>query len=112
MTLALRLLALTALFAALTLGSNALRAQDRVPPLPANAKRATMSYMGDMMVSLDGRPMRLGPAVQVRNERNVLIVPSALPKESLVRYTGDTSGGIQRVWILSGAEAALPDKKE
>ena len=68
-----------------------------------------MSYLGDMVVSVDGRPTRLSTAVQVRNDRNVIIVPSALPDRSLVRYTGDAVGAVQKVWILSPAEAASPN---
>ena len=54
--------------------------------------------------------MRLSPAAQIRNRDNLFIVPMSLPRGALVKYTLDGSGQIHRVWVLTAAEIAAPDK--
>jgi len=79
--------------------------------IPDTAKRGSMVHIQDTAVELDGKPMRLSPAAQIRGQNNLIIVPMSLPPGALVKYTLDNSGQLHRVWVLTAEEAAAPDKK-
>ena len=85
------------------------RAQLRT--IPADAKRATMSHVEGMTVELDGKKMLLAAGAQIRDDRNMIVVPTMMPRGVLVKYQVDTQGMIWRAWILSPQEAAQADKK-
>ena len=99
------------LLAAALLAVGAVGAQTiTVRTLPEEAKRAYMSHVRENVVSLDGVPTTLAPGGQIRGQNNLLIVPAAIPRESLVKYQLDQSGQLYRAWILTPEEAARPDK--
>ena len=85
--------------------------QAQLRTIPAEAKRATMSHVEGMTVELDGKKMLLAAGAQIRDDRNMIVVPTMMPKGILVKYQLDTQGMIWRVWILSQQEAAQADKK-
>ena len=87
---------------ALLLAAAAALAQMRT--IPQEAARGTMSPASGMNVVLDGRQVTLGAGATIRNQNNLIIVPSALPPSSSVRYTRDAQGRILQVWVLSDAE--------
>ena len=101
----IRILA-TVLFA---LAAGAAQAQLRT--IPAEAKRATMSHVQGMTVELDGKRTNLAAGAQIRDGRNMIVLPTALPTGMLVKYTLDIHGQVWRVWILSPQEAAQPDPR-
>jgi hypothetical protein len=78
--------------------------------LPADAKRGYLSHVRENLVALDGRQTRLAPGAQIRGANNLIIVPAALPKDSLVKYELNASGELFRAWVLTPDEAAQPDK--
>ncbi len=82
----------------------------QVRQIPDTAKRGSIVHIQDALVEIDGKQMRLSPAAQIRNRDNLFIVPMSLPRGALVKYTLDGSGQIHRVWVLTAAEAAAPDK--
>jgi hypothetical protein len=84
-------------------------AQAQLRSIPADAKRAIMSHVVGMTVDLDGKLAMLAAGAQIRDDRNMIVVPTALPKGVLVKYQLDTQGQVGRVWILSPQEAAQPD---
>ena len=98
------------LFLCLALAAGAAQAQLR--SIPADAKRATMSHVEGMTVEVDGKRSQLAAGAQIRDGRNMIVVPTALPKGILVKYQLDTQGLVGRVWILSPQEAAQPDPKK
>ena len=74
---------------------------------PDEAKRATVRYAQDMIVTMDSTPMRLAPGAQVRDRNNYIIVPSALPPDgALAEFMTDADGNVSRVWLLTAEEAA------
>jgi len=77
--------------------------------IPPDAKRGTMSHVQGMIVELDGRRVELAAGAQIRDGRNMIVVPTGLPQNILVKYLGGTDGKVHRVWILSPQEAAQPD---
>ena len=87
-------------------------AQAQLRTIPAEAKRATMSHVGGMTVSIDGKNMDLAAGAQIRDGRNMIVVPTAVPPGILVKYMLDSQGRVGRVWILSPQEAAQPDPKK
>ena len=71
-----------------------------------------MLYGRERIVELDGQQVLLSPGAQLRRIDNRIVLPSALPQDSLlVNYIGDPAGQVHRVWILTQEEAAKPDKK-
>jgi tRNA-2-methylthio-N6-dimethylallyladenosine synthase len=48
---------------------------------------------------------------QIRDGRNMIVVPHAVPRGSLVKYHARHQGRSGRVWILSPQEAAQPDPR-
>ena len=87
-----------ALFAAAAFG--------QVRTIPKDAKRAKMSHVQERIVALDGKREMLAPGAQIRDAMNRIVVPSALPANSLVKYRRDPSGAVREVWILTPQEAA------
>ena len=79
--------------------------------IPQEAKRGQMSHLQDMIVQIDGKPVRLSPGAQIRDPDNRLVLPVSLPANSDVRYVADQSGAIHRVWILTAQEKAQVAKK-
>ena len=74
--------------------------------IPADAKRARMNHVQERIVELNGKREMLAPGAQIRDSANRVIVPSALPANSLVKYRRDPSGAVHEVWILTRQEAA------
>jgi len=79
--------------------------------IPPDARRGTMSHLQDTIVDLDGQRVLLSQGAQIRGESNTIVVPTALPPGSLVKYQLDTAGHVHRVWILTPQEAAQPDQR-
>jgi len=77
--------------------------------LPADAKRGQLSHVRENLVSLDGRQIKLAPGAQIRGANNLIVVPTALPKDSLVKYQLNGSGELVRAWVLTTEEAAKKD---
>ena len=94
----------------LTFAAGAVQAQLR--SIPVDAKRATMSHVEGMTVLIDGKKIQLAAGAQIRDGRNLIVVPAALPPGILVKYLLDSQGQVGRVWILSPQEAAQPDPKK
>ena len=73
-------------------------------PIPANAQVGTIRHLEAMIVELDGQPQQLSPGAQIRDPDNRIILPSALPPGSVVKFVRDPDGQIRRVWILTPEE--------
>jgi hypothetical protein len=69
---------------------------------------------GELVVSspttgqIDGRAVTLSPGVQIRDPYNMMVLPGMIRQPVPVRYLTDGAGFVNRVWILSGQEAAQP----
>jgi hypothetical protein len=74
--------------------------------IPQEAQSARMSHVEANVVELDGARRQLSPGAQIRDTSNRIIVPAALPPDSVVRYVLDGGGLVHRVWILTPEEAA------
>lgn len=91
---------------ALTLTTLSALAFDR--PFPANASRASLVITSYPQVQLDGKAARLSQGARIWSTDNLTVVPNALGSSAhIVNYTTDLEGAIDRVWLLSAAEAAV-----
>jgi len=80
--------------------------------IPDDAKRGQLRFVREMIVDIDGTQSRLSPGAQIRNTDNRILLPTALPQDTvLVKYIVDATGQVHRIWILTQEEAAKPDKK-
>jgi hypothetical protein len=76
--------------------------------IPADAKLGTMRHLRDTIVEIDGQRARLSAGAQIRSDTNMIVLPTALPPDSLVKYQLNEAGQVHRVWILTPQEAAQP----
>ncbi|TAK44626.1 MAG: hypothetical protein EPO27_12180 [Betaproteobacteria bacterium] len=97
--------------AALALALAVMAASAQVRTIPAEAKRGQMRHLQEMTVDINGRAMQLAPGAQIRDASNLVVMPSALPARSLVKFTLDANGHVSRVWILTAQEAAQADRR-
>jgi hypothetical protein len=79
--------------------------------IPAEAKRGQIRHVQGMVVEINGREQRLSPGAQIRDASNFIIVPTALPEGSIVKYLLDANEMVQRVWVLTPQEAAQQDRR-
>jgi hypothetical protein len=77
--------------------------------LPEDAPRGYLTHVRENLVRLDGRQLKLAPGAQIRGTNNLIIVPTALPKDSLVKYQLTAVGELFRAWVLTPEEAAKKD---
>ncbi len=73
--------------------------------LPVESRQGVMAPPWQGQVQIDGQTYTLAPAVVFRNDLNMIIPPMMVQSPVKVRYTFDQAGTVDRVWILSGAEA-------
>ena len=76
--------------------------------IPEQAKGGAMTHLQDMFVTINGVAVRLAPGAQIRDQDNRLIVPTAVPAGSQVRYLLDQEGLVRQVWILTPEEVQQP----
>jgi len=77
-------------------------------PFPPAALRGKMTPGYAPEVTIDGKPRQLSPSSRIFNQDNLIEMPAALRgKDIVVNYTVDAMGYIDRIWILTGDEAAL-----
>ncbi len=78
-------------------------------PIPEEARRGYIQHVQEMIVTLDGNSMRLAPGSTVRDQKNLIIVPAAMPRQGAwVDFIVDSDGQISRVWLLTPEEQAQP----
>jgi hypothetical protein len=94
--------ALLAVFAALAFA--------QLRTIPDDAKRGTMRHVQETIVEIDGQQQRLSAGAQIRSASNMILVPTAVPPGSLVKYRLDQEGLVRQVWLLTPEEAAQADK--
>jgi hypothetical protein len=74
--------------------------------MPPEARRGEIRHVQETIVQIDGKSARLAAGAQVRDAANRILVPTAIPPGSLVKYTVNAQGEVSAVWILSPEEAA------
>jgi hypothetical protein len=73
--------------------------------LPADARVGKIRHLQEMVVQIDGKQARLSRGAQVRDAHNRILMPTAIPADSLVKYTLNAQGDVSAVWILTAQEA-------
>ncbi|HVL36607.1 MAG TPA: hypothetical protein VM489_13130 [Burkholderiales bacterium] len=74
--------------------------------IPEEARRGQLRHVHDMTVEIDGEARRLAPGAQIRDAWNRIVLPSAVPPGTAVRYLVDAQGHLRQIWILTPEEAA------
>ena len=97
------------LVAALLLAASA---QAQLRTIPDEAQRGTIRHLREMLVEIDGREVLLSPSSTIRDQLNLIIVPSALPAGGAeADYLVGADGQVQRVWLITPEEAARPRQR-
>jgi hypothetical protein len=85
--------------------------QQRV--IPDDAKRGYVRHVGGFVISIDGNEARLAAGAVIRDQKNLIVVPTSLPPAGAwADYTKDASGQVSRVWLLTPQEQARPVKAQ
>ena len=79
--------------------------------LPDGSRIGRMLPPSHWEVRIDGKTYQLSPAIQVRNELNMIVPPWMIQEPVKVRFMTDYSGAVNRIWILSAAEVSLPENR-
>ena len=80
---------------------------------PPQTKRGDMSNVDFPTVKINGAERRLSAGAWIKNENNMIDMPVTLRgRQFVVNYTEDNEGNVNRVWILSPAEASVPLPKQ
>ncbi|MDD5250039.1 MAG: hypothetical protein PHY45_13710 [Rhodocyclaceae bacterium] len=74
--------------------------------LPAASQLGEMASASIGVVQINGQMLPLAPGAQIRNEMNMIVMPTTIQKPVPVRYLVDAMGYVSRVWILTPAELA------
>jgi hypothetical protein len=90
--------------------SQAAFSQSVIRTLPDDAKRGYLSHVHENVLSLDGKETSLAAGARIRGANNLIVMPAALPRDSLVKYQLDAEGKLQAAWVLTREEASKPDK--
>jgi hypothetical protein len=91
----------------LLLGALPAHAFDR--PFPPLAQRGAMTPASYPVMIINNEKRTLSAGARIWNQHNLIEMPSMLRGENLVvNFTQNAQGEIDRVWILTAAEAAMP----
>ena len=63
---------------------------------------------GLVEVVISGKAFPRSPGMQIRNQQNLIVMPSTVQAKMPVRYQLDASGAVFRVWLLTRTEVAAP----
>jgi hypothetical protein len=84
-------------------------AQFRAPPIPVDSQRGVIRHLKEMIVAIDDQPVQLAAGAQIRDQQNLIIVPTAIPRGGAwADYVLNGDGQISRVWLLTPDEFAVP----
>jgi len=82
-----------------------------VRPVQPGSAKAVMEPPREGYAKFGGKPLLLSPGLQIRNTQNFIVLSGSIQQPVIVRYQVDPAGSVNRVWMLSAAEASLPDPK-
>jgi hypothetical protein len=74
-------------------------------PFPADSLKGELLAPIENEIEISGKRFSRAPALQIRNEQNLIVMPASLQGTLPVRYQLDQMGSVWRVWILSSAES-------
>jgi len=74
--------------------------------IPSGAVLAEMEPPASGKIALNGQSFALTPATQIRDQRNLIVMPVTVQQSAKVRYLADAGGAVQRIWILTPQEVA------
>ena len=86
-------------------------AAQQLRTIPPDAQRGTMRHIQETLIEIDGERAQLSAGAQIRGPSNTIVLPAALPPDSVVKYQLNQARQVHRVWILTPQEAAQPDKR-
>jgi hypothetical protein len=73
--------------------------------LPQDAPRGVIRHVQEMIVEINGTQRPLVQGAQIRDRQNRIVVPTAIPPGTLVKYVLDKDGAVLQVWFLTSEEA-------
>ncbi|GGC84062.1 hypothetical protein [Undibacterium terreum] len=92
----------------LAMGSSLLSMQAEARTFPANVKRGILKSAAAPQIVINDKLMATTPATRIYNDANLIVMPAYLGSASkVVNYTLNTVGQVDKIWILTDAEASV-----
>ncbi len=63
-------------------------------------------------VVINNKVLKAASGLQIRNENNLIVMPTTLQGTLPIRYQFDQTSSVWRIWILTAAEQAVSDPKK
>ena len=79
---------------------------------PPDAQKGVLLAPIHDHVVINNKVLKASSGLQIRNENNLIVMPSTLQGTLPVRYQFDQTSSVWRIWILTAAEQAVPDLKK
>jgi hypothetical protein len=89
----------------LALSGCAMVAEAQLRSIPKEAPQGFIRHVQEMIVEIDGTQRRLAQGAQIRDAANRVVVPTAIPAGTRVKYLLDKDGSVEQVWFLTPEEA-------
>jgi len=85
--------------------SGLITAHAQLRSIPKEAQQGYIRHVQEMIVDIDGTQRRVAQGAQIRDAANRIVVPTAIPPGTLIRYVLDQNGFVEQVWFLTPKEA-------
>ena len=79
---------------------------------PVDSKLGVLKAFAYPEVKIDKQTLHLGAGSQIRDNNNLIILPTMMLEKGPVRYQMDTMGNVHRIWLLTPDEAKQERAKE
>ena len=73
---------------------------------PADARFGEFEIVRYPDATIDGQALRLAAGAQIRDTRNMIVLPASMSGRHLALYRLDPTGQLSRVWLLTPDEVA------
>ncbi len=94
-------------------GMLAVQLDAQARPFPANTKRGILKCAAAPQIVINDKLMATTPGTRIYNDANLIVQPAYLGSASkVVNYTLNTVGQVDKIWILTDAEASTPLPKK
>jgi hypothetical protein len=85
--------------------SGLITAHAQLRSIPKEAQQGYIRHVQEMIVDIDGTQRRVAQGAQIRDAANRVVVPTAIPPGTLIKYVLDKDGVVEQVWFLTPEEA-------
>ena len=79
---------------------------------PPDSKLGELTAINYPTVEISGQTLRLAPGGQIRNQNNLIIMPTMVTEAGAIRYQMEFTGNVHRIWLLTPEEVVRAREEE